>query len=71
VTPNGLSNYQVLVKPMLDEQDALSVQAANMAQLQQKLRQGGQIVADPNAKDSYSHTKTVRFMNYSHFYGGR
>jgi hypothetical protein len=68
VTPSGLSNYQMLVKPMLDEQDALSVQSANMAQLQQKLRQGVQ-ATDPNAKDPYSRTKTVRFMNYSHFYG--
>jgi hypothetical protein len=68
LTANGLVNYQTLVKPMLDEQTALSLQAADVAQLQRQARRGPN-AQDSNAPDPYSRTRSVRFMNYSHFYG--
>ncbi len=71
---NGLSNYQSLVKPMLDEQDALSWQSANLSQLQQQMRQGRapavQGPRDSSGRETSSRQRPAgRFMNFSHYYG--
>ncbi len=68
LTANGLVNYQTLVKPLLDEQEALSTQATALARLQQQARHD-QVGSE--TRDPYSRSRSVRFMNYSHFYGAR
>jgi hypothetical protein len=67
---NGLSNYQSLVKPMIDERSDLMRQSANLQQLQRQVR-NGQGVEDPTSRGRGARSQgAVRFMHYSHFYDG-
>jgi hypothetical protein len=67
---NGLSNYQSLVKPMIDEREDLSRQSVSLQQLQRQLR-NGQGAEDPANRNRKTRSQTtVRFMHYSHFYEG-
>ena len=74
VNANGLSNYQTLVRPMIEEQEMNRRQSAALQQLQ---RQGG---ASPHAPEpseaagrngSTRGQSPVRFMHYSHYYPAR
>jgi hypothetical protein len=68
---NGISNYQSLVRPMIDEQEGLMRQTASLQQLQRQMR-GPQSIPDPNdpARNPNIRTQSVRWMHYSHFYSG-
>ena len=71
VTPNGLSNYQTLVKPMIDEREALYRQSANIQQLRQQMdvqevRDSRESLRQNPALRSPS---AVRFLHYSHYFG--
>jgi hypothetical protein len=68
VNPNGLSNYQTLVRPMINDREAQRAQAG-----------GGQFMAQAGRARVASQTRnssearprpSVRFMHYSHFFGG-
>lgn len=75
VTTTGLSNYQTLVRPLIDDREALLRQANTLQKLQQQQQQqlrdptGGQLVNDPVRRDGTSRTGTGRFFYYSHYYG--
>jgi hypothetical protein len=68
VNANGLSNYQTLVKPMMDEQDSLQRQSANLQKLQRQVRDS-QGRRDSSGNNDGRQPQS-RFMNYSHYYGG-
>ncbi|MBI3838757.1 MAG: hypothetical protein HY288_12600 [Planctomycetia bacterium] len=69
---NGLSNYQSLVRPLIDEREAMQRQVATLQQLQQQMRQSqfGQATQDPNRQDPKERPWAKHFMQYSHYYGG-
>jgi hypothetical protein len=71
VNPNGLSTYQTLVKPMLDEREALSRQSVNLPQLRQQMTESRdwQDSAEADRRNSRGQPQpAVRRMYYSHFY---
>ena len=59
VAPNGLSNYQTLVKPMLDEQDALTRQSQNLQQLQKQIRRGPARPECPRGQRAAAATRAI------------
>jgi hypothetical protein len=71
--PNGLSNYQTLVRPMIDEREALRWQSEILQPSRQTRNdpRDGHDRRDSKAEDSKPGAPgSVRFMHYSHFYGG-
>jgi hypothetical protein len=67
---NGTSNYQTLVRPMIDEREGLLRQAATLQQLQKKSRDGRDGV-EADSQNATGHPQAgVRRMYYSHFYSG-
>jgi hypothetical protein len=72
VNPNGLSNYQTLVKPMLDEREALTRQSVNLQQLRQQMTETREWQDSTEADRRNYHGQpqpAVRRMYYSHFFG--
>ena len=70
VMPNGLSNYQTLVQPMIEERDDLLRQSANLQRLQQQMNRNA-AAGDTRGRDASGRSRQgVRFMDYSHYYGG-
>ena len=75
VTSTGMSNYPTLVRPMLDDQEALLKQSAEIQRLQRQLRgrdaQKRSVAANRDSKGETS--GSARFMNFSHYFapGGR
>jgi hypothetical protein len=69
VNQNGLSNYQTLVRPMIEEQESLQRQSANLQRLQRQMRdsQRKQDPLDPTGANGRPQS-AVRFMHYSHYY---
>ena len=71
--PNGLSNYQTLVRPMLDEREAKRAQdeAIHVARLQSRdtrdRREGAAVRSEDAPRSGQA---PVRFMHYSHYYSG-
>jgi hypothetical protein len=63
---NGLPTYQSLVKPLVDQQNAIQRQGNSLQRLQQQVSSG----ASPNGGGSGATGHATRFMNYSHFYTG-
>lgn len=70
VYPNGLSSYQTLVKPMIDQQQALQAQMDDRQQPRQQARDTRNLKNQPATNSNTSTQPVVRFMHYSHFYGG-
>ena len=69
VTQNGLSNYQTLVKPMIDDRAALRAQAINLQQARQPMRDLRAVPADRAAQGEANPRRgDVRFLHYSHYY---
>jgi hypothetical protein len=70
VTSTGMSNYPTLVRPMLDDQEALLKQSAEIQRLQRQLR--GREVQKRSAavnRDGKSEANGApRFMNFSHYF---
>jgi len=67
VNPNGLSNYQTLVRPMINDRDALRAQAGGPPVMPQPGR--ARVASQTrNASDAKPRPK-ARFMHYSHFFG--
>jgi hypothetical protein len=67
---DGSSNYQTLVRPMIDEREGLLRQAATLQQMQQQMR-GGRDGVEPEAPNATGRPQPgVRRMYYSHFYSG-
>jgi hypothetical protein len=73
VNANGVSNYQTLVRPMIDEREASRQQMDGRLQPRQQARDLREVQdqRDSRGGDSKSSgSPVVRFMHYSHFYGG-
>lgn len=67
VNPNGISNYQTLVKPLIDDREAIRLNADTLQQLRQQMRDS----REPKGGSPGTRApQTSRFMHYSHFYGG-
>ncbi len=64
------SNYQSLVKPLIDQQSAIKRQGNSIQQLQQQMGSGGPA---GNISGGRATGHASYFMNYSHYYtrGGR
>jgi hypothetical protein len=69
--PAGISNYQTLVRPMLEQRDALAAQAVQIRALEEQLgalRTAGPRRTATTGRRSFG--TAPRFMNLSHYYGG-
>lgn len=68
---NGVSNYQTLVRPLIDDRAALWRQSVELEQLNQQVRGvGGGNRRDVGAARSRTGAQSgVRFMHYSHYFG--
>jgi hypothetical protein len=69
---NGLSNYQTLVRPMIDERAEMMRQTATLQQLQRQVRQGpiGTVSKDFKGQDPNERPGAKHFMHYSHYFSG-
>jgi hypothetical protein len=69
---NGLSNYQTLVRPMIDDREEMLRQTATLQQLQHQVRQGqiGTLTKDSKGQDSNERPGVKHFMHYSHYFSG-
>jgi hypothetical protein len=68
---NGLSNYQTLVRPLIEEREELNRQWAALDDLNRKVR-GGPIPGGPGANRGGAGGRNaagVRYMHYSHYFG--
>lgn len=72
VNSNGLSNYQTLVRPLLDQREALARQTAVSQRLQNRPRgrDDGPGVVDPQEDRVKARSVSRRFLNYSHYFPG-
>lgn len=70
VTTNGLSNYPTLVRPLIDDQEAIARQSAEIDRLHRQLRGGrdGQKRASNSRDTKGTASSAGRFMNYSHYF---
>ena len=69
---NGLSNYQTLVRPLIEEREALGRQSAALERLNQQMRgvrtAGFRHDVEGTAQPARRRSG-VRFMYYSHYFG--
>lgn len=67
INTNGISNYQSLVKPMIDDREAIRLNSDTLQQLRQQMRDS----REPKGGSPGTRAPVnSRFMHYSHFYGG-
>ena len=71
LNPNGLSNYQTLVRPMIDQREYSRAQTEQLQQPRPAARaaRNAREQADESAENQKPRA-SVRFMHFSHFYGG-
>ncbi len=71
VNSNGLSNYQTLVRPLLNQREAMTRQVSNAQKVQQQSRETsqGRLAEEMEPRDSRGRGAAGRFMNYSHYFG--
>jgi hypothetical protein len=71
LNPNGLSNYQTLVRPMIDQREYSRAQTEQLQQPRPAARtaRNTREQADDSAENANPRAK-ARFMHYSHFFGG-
>jgi hypothetical protein len=67
---NGLSNYQTLVRPLIEEREELNRQWAALDDLNRRVR-GGPIPGGPGARGGANgrNASGVRYMHSSHYFG--
>ncbi len=73
VNSNGLSNYQTLVRPMMEEREALDRQNANLQLLRQQMQSNGGMMdqRDPRVRAQMQRQQlNSRYLNYSHYFSG-
>ncbi|HEY2895003.1 MAG TPA: hypothetical protein VGJ16_12340 [Pirellulales bacterium] len=68
VNPNGLSNYQTLVRPMVNDRDALRAQTGGVQFMPQPGR--ARVASQTRNSSDAKPRPNARFMHYSHFFGG-
>jgi hypothetical protein len=71
VNPNGLSNYQTLVRPMIDQREYSRAQTEQL-QPPRPATRVARNMRDPidDSAENGKSKPSVRFMHFSHFYGG-
>lgn len=70
VNSNGLSNYQTLVRPLIEEREILKRQSAALEQHHRRMRGSGANQPGREAEESArSLPPRVRFMDYSRYFG--
>lgn len=72
VNANGLSNYQTLVRPLVEEREAIERQGAALDRLNQRMRGAGATGDWRDLEEAAQGARRqtgVRFMHYSHYYG--
>lgn len=71
-TPNGLSNYQTLVRPMIDDQAAIMRDSEALQQLKQQMRGRPDLrdARDANQRDADGRPRGGARMYYSHYFNG-
>jgi hypothetical protein len=68
---NGLSNYQTLVRPMIDQREYLRAQTEQLQPPRPATRMARNTRdASDDSADNGGSKPSVRFMHFSHFYGG-
>ena len=65
---NPVSTYNTLVRPLVDQNNALNRQGASLNRLQQQANSG---VGAGGSRSGGTTGHSSHFMNYSHFYGMR
>jgi len=70
VSSSGLSTYPTLVRPLIDDQEAIARQSAEIERLQRQLRSGKTPQKRPGTsrEAKIGATNANRFMNYSHYF---
>ncbi len=72
INANGVSNYQTLVRPLIEEREAIERQSAVLDQLNRQI-QGAAATGNWREVEKISRRvrsqRGVRFMHYSHYYG--
>jgi hypothetical protein len=68
-TPDGISNYQSLVRPLIDEQEAVARQSAALQRLQRQVRGPREASRGPATEPKSRANSPGRFMYYSHYFG--
>ncbi len=71
INPNGLSNYQTLVRPMMEQREYSRAQTEQLQPPRPAARtlRTTREQADQSAENAKPRA-SVRFMHFSHFYGG-
>lgn len=71
INPNGLSNYQTLVRPMIEQREYSRAQTEQLQPPRPAARtsRNTREQADESAEIAKPRA-SVRFMHFSHFYGG-
>ena len=67
VNSNGLSNYQTLVRPLLNQREAMARQTTT-AEKRGPQSRDGRLVQGAEPRDPNERSGGGRFMNYSHYY---
>ncbi len=69
----GLSNYQALVRPLLEEREELNRQWTALEQLNQQMHgsNGSDNRADTTRGSAGGRPSAVRFMHYSHYFSAK
>ena len=73
VNSNGVSNYQTLVRPMIDQREKSRFQTDQLqpSRPPARLARASREQSNPMAEESSPRSpSSVRFMHFSHFYGG-
>jgi hypothetical protein len=71
VNSNGISNYQTFVRPLIEERRAIEQQSAAIEQLNERTRPAASgRTRREIAGRGPDYRPAVRFMDYSHYFGG-
>jgi hypothetical protein len=65
---SGVSNYQTLVRPLIEQQESAGLQGQAIRQLQRQVTNASSPYAARGARGVRSTGHSTRFMNYSHYY---
>ena len=71
INPNGLSNYQTLVRPMIEQREYSRAQTEQLQPPRPAARTLRTTREQPDeSAENAKPRPSVRFMHFSHFYGG-
>jgi hypothetical protein len=70
---SGLSNYQTLVRPLIEEREELNRQWTELERINRQMNGMAGAVRRPESgpMGTGKHSTAVRYMHYSHYFGTR